>query len=178
MRPSRSSRRAREIELPEPDPMADIMLAANTTDILLHAAAPAVQVEEAARDALRQADAWHLELSYAAVLLRCNVSWALLRAGDVAAARDLLRPVTRLRPRREHAIGHVMLAAAELREGHVEAALSRCHPRGLARPRTATQMGGDSSLARGGGSLGRQHGRALHLLDEALDVTLPTLASL
>ena len=172
------ARRAREIELPEPDPMTDIMLAANTTDILLHAAAPAVQVEEAARDALRQADAWHLELSYAAVLLRCNVSWALLRAGDVAAAHDLLRPVTHSDPTANTATGHVMLAAAELREGHVEAALARCT---LADSRVHARNANWAETVPWHAEVdlwARNTDAALHLLDEALDVTLTTQAAL
>ena len=90
------------------------------------AAMPPSAIEELAHDTLIQADQNNLTLSYAGVLLRVNVCSAYLRAGDLAPARELLRPVTRTRPDVNTADAHLLLGAVELREGHVQAALERC----------------------------------------------------
>ena len=171
------ARRALATELPEPDPAADLMLAATTTDILLHAAAPAADFEETARDALRQAEAWNLEHTEAVILLRSNVSWAHLRSGDVAAAHELLRPVTRSSPTENTAFGHLMLGAVELRQGHVRAALDRCRAADAqVRNRNQNWAAGTPWHAEVELWAGRVDA-ALDLLQEALDVTLPTQAA-
>ena len=126
------ARRAQAIRLPEPDPLADVFMAVNTTDILLHAAAPAAQVEEAASEALHEIEVWNLEHTAFCVLLRDNVARAHLRAGDVRAARRFIEPVTRSDPTTISAPAHSTLAAIELREGHVDAALDRCQVAGAA----------------------------------------------
>ena len=120
-------RQARAIEVTDPDPMTEMMLAANTTDVLLRAAAPAAQVVEAARDAVAHTAEWNLQDSFVDVILRSNVAWAHLRAGAVRAARDVLEPVTRRSPTSISAIAHATLAAVELREGDVLGALQRSH---------------------------------------------------
>ena len=109
----------------DPDPVADLMIAANTTDLLLRTAAPARRAEEVARGPLAVADAWDLQLSYPGVLVRTNVCWAHLLGGDTGAARAWIEPVTRTRPTHNTAVAHVMLAAVELREGDTSASRDR-----------------------------------------------------
>jgi tetratricopeptide (TPR) repeat protein len=117
--------RARAVEVDEPDPMTEMMLAANTTDVLLRAASPAAEVAAAARDALARAPGWNLQGSFVDVIVRSNVAWAHLRAGDLRPARALLEPVTRTPPTSITAIAHAGLSAVELREGDVPGALRR-----------------------------------------------------
>lgn len=121
------ARRAQEIVLTEPDPLAEVFMAVNITDILLHAAAPAAQVQAAARDALREVDRLNLDYNYLNVMLRGNVARAHLNAGDTRAARACLEPVTASDASTTSASAHLDLAAVELREGRVTEALERCH---------------------------------------------------
>ncbi|MCY4727087.1 AAA family ATPase [Nocardioides sp. STR2] len=109
----------------DPDPVADLMIAANVTDVLLRTSAPAARSEELARAPLATAATWNLELSYPGVLVRTNVCWAHLLEGRTSAARGWIEPITRSGPTTNTAFAHVMLAAVELREGHVPAALRR-----------------------------------------------------
>jgi tetratricopeptide (TPR) repeat protein len=108
------------------DPVADLMVAANTTDLLLTTAAPARRAEEVARAPLAAAEAWDLQLSYPGALVRTNVCWAHLLAGDTRAARAWIEPITRSGPTHNTAFAHLMLAAIELREGDPVAAVERC----------------------------------------------------
>lgn len=121
------TRRAQKIEPREPDPIGDLSITVNATDILLHAAAPATQVAEAARVSLHEVEDWHLENSFLAVLLRVNVAMAHLRSGDVQAARRAVEPVACADPSTTTASAHATLAAIELCEGHVHAAVERSH---------------------------------------------------
>ncbi|HEY0644330.1 MAG TPA: hypothetical protein VGD39_12975, partial [Nocardioides sp.] len=107
------------------DPVADLMIAANATDLLLCTAAPARRAEQVARRPLEVADAWDLQLSYPGVLVRTNVCWAHLLEGNSRAARSWVEPITRSEPTLNTAFGHIMLAAVELREGDVAAAAAR-----------------------------------------------------
>ena len=118
--------RATETELSEPDPIADLMIAACGTDILLHVPSSATRAELFARQALREAEDWGLQLSYPAVLVRGNLCMAHLLGGDTRAAGEWIRPITRTPPGSNTAFAHVMLAAVELREGDADAALERC----------------------------------------------------
>ncbi|MFC7360682.1 ATP-binding protein [Nocardioides astragali] len=171
------ARRALTTELPEPDPLGDLALAATTTDILLHAAAPGADVEETARDALRQGEARNLVHTEVGMVLRINVCEAHLRSGDVGAAHEVLRPVTRSGPTVDTAIGHLMLGAVELRQGHVRAALERSRAAdALVRNHNQNWAEGipwhaDVELWAG------KVDAALALLQEALDVTLSTQAA-
>jgi hypothetical protein len=103
------------------------MIAANATDALLSTSAPAARAEELARAPLATAKTWDLELSYPGVLVRTNVCWAHLLEGNTRAARAWIEPVTRSSPATNTAFAHLMLAAVELREGRVPAALQRSH---------------------------------------------------
>jgi len=160
----------------EPDPCADLAIAVNATGVMHFAAMPPSAIEEMAHDTLIQADQNNLTLSYAGVLLRVNVCSAYLRAGDLAPARELLRPVTRSRPDLNTADAHVLLGAIELREGHVQAALERC--------RAADAQVHNRNINWAEGVPGRAEvelwagdpDAALDLLSEALDVSLPTQA--
>jgi tetratricopeptide (TPR) repeat protein len=170
------AREALAVELPEPDPCADLAIAVNATAIMHFAAAPPSAIEELAHDTLIQADQNNLTLSYAGVLLRVNVCSAYLRAGDLAPARELLRPVTRTRPDVNTADAHVLLGAVELREGQVQVALERCRA-GDAQVRNrnanwAEGVPGHAEVELWAGHLDA----ALDLLREALDVSLPTQA--
>ena len=107
------------------DPVADLMIAANATDVLLRTSAPAARAEEIARAPLATAAEWDLELSYPGALLRTNVCWAHLLEGNTRRARAWIEPITRSSPVTNTAFAHVMLAAVELREGQVSAALQR-----------------------------------------------------
>jgi hypothetical protein len=107
------------------DPIADLMIAANATDLLLSTPAPARRAEQVARGPLAVADACDLQLSYPGVLVRTNVCWAHLLAGDTRAARAWIEPIARSEPTHNTAFAHVMLAAVELREGDVAAAVAR-----------------------------------------------------
>ncbi|MBD3923024.1 AAA family ATPase [Nocardioides cavernae] len=109
----------------DPDPVAQLMIAANATDALLSTSAPAARVEELARAPLATAEAWELELSYPGALIRTNVCWAHLLEGNTHAARAWIEPITRSSPATNTAFAHLMLAAVELREGHAAAALRR-----------------------------------------------------
>ncbi len=108
-----------------PDPVADLMIAANATDALLGTSASAARAEEIAQAPLTTAAAWDLELSYPGVLVRTNVCWAHLLEGNTRSARAWIEPITRSGPTTNTAFAHVMLAAVELREGQVSAALHR-----------------------------------------------------
>lgn len=108
-----------------PDPVADLMIAANATDVLLGTSASAARAEEIAQAPLATAAAWDLELSYPGVLVRTNVCWAYLLEGNTRSARAWIEPITRSGPTTNTAFAHVMLAAVELREGQVSAALHR-----------------------------------------------------
>lgn len=109
----------------DPDPVADLMIAANATDVLLGTSAPAARAEEIAQATLASAAAWDLELSYPGALVRTNVCWAHLLEGNTRSARAWIEPITRSSPTTNTAFAHVMLAAVELREGQVSAALHR-----------------------------------------------------
>ena len=171
------AREAFAVELPEPDPFSDILIAANATGIMLFAAMPPSAIEGMAHDVLIEAEACNLTRSYAGVLLRANVCWAYLRAGELSAARELLRPVTGSRPDLNTAEAHVLLAAVELREGCVTAALERSRG-AVAQVRNHNQNWAEGvpwhvevELWAG------QVDAALDLLHEALDVSLPTQAA-
>jgi tetratricopeptide (TPR) repeat protein len=118
--------RVAEAELAEPDPIADLMIAACATDILLSVPSSATRAELFARQALREAEDWGLQLCYPAVLVRGNLCQAHLLGGDTRAAAEWIRPITRTAPGSNTAFAHVMLAAVELREGNSGAALERC----------------------------------------------------
>lgn len=161
---------------PELDPVADIHLAATATDVMLRTATPATEVEEMARDTMREMEAYNLTHSHNGVVLRANISWAYLSQGDVAAAREWLRPVTRSDPDFTTTWVHFLLGAIELREGHVQPAADRCRA-AAAQIRIHDQNWVDDVLWHAEVELwaGRPD-LALGLLDEALEVTLPTQA--
>lgn len=118
--------RAFETELPEPQPIADLMIAACATDILLHVRPSAARAEQVAGPALREAEDWSLEHCFPAVLVRGNLCGLHLMGGDTRAAGEWIRPITGSGPGINTAFAHVMLAAVELREGDLGAALERC----------------------------------------------------
>ena len=116
-----------ETELPEPDPMAALMIAATATDILLYVPSSATRAEQ-----LRPSRAARGRGMGAAALLsgsprpRQRVLGPPAGAGTTRAAGEWIRPITRSTPGINTAFAHLMLAAVELREGDVDAALERC----------------------------------------------------
>ncbi|HYH72688.1 MAG TPA: AAA family ATPase [Nocardioides sp.] len=172
------SRRAHAIDLPEPDPLADAALAINTTDIMLHAGASAAEVEQAADNALSQRWARNVDDTNVGVILRSNVCWARLQEGDVAAAREVIEPVSSAQPSLVSAIAHVMLAAVEMREGRAHAAIDRCRAADAQfRNRNMQWVEGVPWQAEVELWAGSVHA-ALDLLREALEVALPIQMSL
>lgn len=159
-----------------PDPMADIELAVTATDVMLHTAAAASEVEAMASGTLGEIEAYDLALSNGAVLLRGNLAWAHLVQGDVPTAREWLRPVTGSAPDPNTALVHYLLAAIELREGDVQRAVDRCqHASAQISAHGQSWVDGVPWLAEVELWAGRVDA-ALRDLDEALEVTLPTQA--
>ena len=165
---------ARGVEMPEPDPISELGLAVNATDILLFGAASAAAVEEAAARELHQATVWHLDGHLVAALLRSNVAEAHLRRGDVRRAAETLEPDTRDAPSTATAGSHVTMAAVELRRGRVDEALDRCT---RAEATSRSRYANWAELAPHHAEVllwARRPGAAVALLEQALDLTLPT----
>ena len=163
-------------EWPELDPLADIQLAATAIDVMLHTSTPATELEEMACDTLREIEAYNLTHSNGGVVMRANIAWAHLVQGDVAAAGEWVRPVTRSDPDPNTALAHYLLGAIELREGHVQAAADRCLA-AAAQLLSHDQNWVDSIPWHAEVELwAGRFDSALGLLDEALEVTLPTQA--
>jgi tetratricopeptide (TPR) repeat protein len=160
---------------PDLDPVGDTELACTATDVMLHAASPATEVEETVRDTLREIEVHHLTHSNGGVTLRGNICWAYLREGDVTSAQEWVWPVTRSDPYDPNtAYVHLLLGAIELRQGHVQAAVDRCGAAG-AQMRSHGQGWADCVPWHAEVELwAGRNGPALALLDEALRVTLPT----
>ncbi len=170
------ARDALAVELPEPDPCADIAIAANATAIMLFAAMAPPAIEEMAHDVLMRAEANNLTHSYAAVLLRANVCSAYLHAGEVEASREVVHPVTRSGPNLNTADAHILLAAVELREGNVQSALERGRAAD-AQIRNRNQNWAEGVPGHAEIELWAGHvDAAIDMLHEALDVSLPTQA--
>ena len=159
-----------------PDPMADLELAVTATDVMLHTAATAREVEALASGTLREIEAYDLVLSNGSVLLRGNVAWAYLVHGDVLTAREWLGPVTSSDPDPNTALVHYLLGAIELREGDVKHAVDRClDASAQIRAHGQSWINGVPWLAEVELWAGRVE-PALQVLEEALEVTLPTQA--
>ncbi|MDR7252552.1 tetratricopeptide (TPR) repeat protein [Nocardioides sp. BE266] len=167
-------REGRSIQLAEADPLSELMLTANETDILLHANAAPREIEESARAGLEHAAECRVDQSYIVSLVRCNVCIGFLRAGHVGAAREIIAPVTASAPTINSAAAHLMLAATRLREGDVSAA--------VADARTANSLihAHDSNWAEGVPwhaeveLWAEEVDAALELLEEAVSVALST----
>lgn len=158
------------------DPCAALAIAVNATGLMYFAVKPPAAIEAMAQDTLIQAEANNLTLSYAGVLLRVNVGAAYLRVGDLDAVHRLIDPVTPLPPNLNTADAHLVLGAVELREGNVQAALERCraadaqmHNRNT---NWAESVATHAEVELWAGELDV----ALGLLQEALDVALPSQA--
>jgi tetratricopeptide (TPR) repeat protein len=143
---------------------------------MLHTAAAASEVEAMASGTLKEIEAYDLTLSNGAVLLRGNLAWAYLVQGDVHTAREWLRPVTASAPDPNTALVHYLLAAIELREGDVQRAVDRCRDASAQiSAHGQSWIDGVPWLAEVELWAGRVDA-ALRVLDEALQVTLPTQA--
>jgi tetratricopeptide (TPR) repeat protein len=158
------------------DPFADLVIAANATWVMFLANLPPREIGHLARGALRAADASNLTESYPSVLVRINIAVPHLNTGDLVGARDALAPVTSSAPSLNTADAHVVLAAIELREGHLNAALERWR-RADAQVSNHNQNWAEGVHWHVEGLLwaGRDD-LALELLDEAIEVSLPTEA--
>jgi hypothetical protein len=81
------------LELPSPDPSGDIRLGTAATDYLLQCGGSVDDVLAAAAPGLAAADAWSAAV-FAGTMLRANVVEALIRAGRVTDAADVLDRAT------------------------------------------------------------------------------------
>lgn len=165
---------ARTIAMPEADPLADAEVAVNVTDILLKGAASTDAVLEAAIPALEQGARWHLQDHPLFTLLRSNVVYALLGAGHVERAAEVVGADDPSTFARVGPLHSTTLAAVLMRRGDVDGARARCvmADAGDFR-RDANWMENvpyrvEIELWTG------QVDAAIDLLDEALDLTLPT----
>jgi hypothetical protein len=169
------AREALASDWPDLDPIGDMQLACAATDLMLHAGTPAKEVEEAARDTLREIEIHHLTHSNGGVILRGNLAMAYVVQGDVAAAREWVRPVTRSDPFDPNtAFVHQVLGAIELRDGEVQSALDRCRAAAAQIPAHGQNWVAIVPLHAEVELWAGQHGPALDLLDEALRLALPT----
>lgn len=109
---------AEGIEVPGGDPMGDLEIAVDRTDILLRAGAAADEVVAAAGRAMSSIEEWRLS-SYGTAILRSNVACALLRAGEPAAARRTLEVDLSDHPDMSGWATHFELAKVDLVEGHL-----------------------------------------------------------
>lgn len=117
-------REAMAFDVGEPDPFGDIELAADVTDLLLRTGAPASQVLDVGVGALQSADAWGLS-TFGTSLVRANLGIALLRAGRVAAAMEMVAPATSRSPDPDSWVVHLVRATVETAQGAHEAARQR-----------------------------------------------------
>ena len=117
---------ARAATEPGTDPRADLALAVNATDILLHTGAPPAELAALAAQPLEVAARWDLDSGFLASTLRGNVADGFLRTGDVDRAARMLEPLIREAPTLNTALSHITYAAVDLRRGDVAAALRRC----------------------------------------------------
>ncbi|MFC7724914.1 ATP-binding protein [Nocardioides sp. GCM10028917] len=117
---------ARAAAEPGADPHADLALAVNATDILLHTGAPPAMLTAVAAEPLEVAARWNLDERFLAAVLRGNVAEAYLRAGDVDLCAQMLEPDVGQAPTLNTAMSHITYAAVELRRGHITTALHRC----------------------------------------------------
>jgi hypothetical protein len=112
---------AEAIEVPGGDPMGDVLIAADRTDILLRAGAAADEVFAAAGHAMSSIEEWRLS-TYGTAILRSNLAQALLRAGEPAAARRTLEVDLSDHVQSSSWAAHWMLAQVDLVEGHLDLA--------------------------------------------------------
>jgi tetratricopeptide (TPR) repeat protein len=165
---------ARDLRLVDPDPLSDIALAVNATDILLFAGAPATRVEQAAATELGLAAEWDLHDHHGTQGLRINVAEAHLRSGGVRRAADALGIDPREAPSRATAPMHVTLAAIQARRGDVAGAMARCEAaEGLVTSRGANWADSVPLHAEVALWAGRTDDAAA-LLEQALVLALPT----
>ena len=116
--------RAAAEPLAEPDPIGDVFVAMNHTDILLQAGAPAEEVAAAGEPALAAAAALHLD-SQLISTTRSNVAEAWLHAGDVERAARTIGHTTDGAFRHEDWALHLLRAEVEIAQGRLEDALAR-----------------------------------------------------
>ena len=109
---------AEGIDVPGGDPMGDLEIAVDRTDILLRAGATAAEVVAAAGRAMSAIEEWGLS-SYGTAILRSNLAIAFLRAGDPAAARRALEVDLSDHPDLSSWATHYELALVDLVEGHL-----------------------------------------------------------
>jgi tetratricopeptide (TPR) repeat protein len=165
---------ARAATEPGADPHADLFVAVNATDILLHTGAPAAMVDAVAAGPLAGAAAWGLDKRFLAAMLRGNLAEALLRSGDVDRAGQVLEPDIEEPPNLNTAMSHITYAAVELRRGHVTAAVQRCATaeaaQGIRGSNWAEVVPQYAEIQLWAGS----PNAAITLLEETLAETLPT----
>ncbi|TGN64083.1 XRE family transcriptional regulator [Nocardioides eburneiflavus] len=110
----------------DPDDLTSrLLVAVNATDVLLGLGAAPVQAMDAAGGALLAAEEGGLNDTWVVSLLRTNLAWSCLRAGDVSSAATVLEPVTRRPPSAITWLPHQAMAVVEVRRGQVDLGLAR-----------------------------------------------------
>ena len=106
------------------DPLGDIQQAVNATDVLLLCGAGLDAVEAAAQPGLETARSWGID-SEAVMMLRQNLATARIRAGQVAAAAELIPIEPGQPPDLDRWTLHLAGATIDARRGRLEDA-ARC----------------------------------------------------
>lgn len=110
----------------DPDDVTSLLLVAvNATDVLLGLGASHVRVLDAAQRALLTAEREGLDDTWIVSILRTNVAWSCLRAGDVSSAASVLESVTRQPPSAITWLPHQAMAVVEVRRGRADLGLAR-----------------------------------------------------
>ena len=138
--PERAVARAKaatQLTPPAPDPVDEIVIAIDHTDILLIRCAPAEEVAEVARPGLEFAE-WEIAPSLVSVL-RSNLAQALTDAGQIERSAALLDPVTSGEVSRNSWAVHLERAHLDVARGQVKSAKTRLEAL-AALPHTSDEM--------------------------------------
>lgn len=115
---------AQQIAVPEPDPFGDVSLGVIHSDMLLKTAGTADEIEAAARRGLSSAAAWGINDFGVSVLL-ANVGQAMVRAGRVGRAAELILPVSESDVSLDRNLLHAQRAHIDMLRGQLDDAAAR-----------------------------------------------------
>ena len=168
--------RAHGTRLRSPNPLGDIFLAADATDLLLVLGGDLEEVDAAAALGFASAERWGLDI-WSTNTLRYNVALAYVRAGRTGRAAEIVQPV-RDRPLTfATRNGHVAVGFVDLRRGDVDSAHSRLTAvGGLGGSESPAFLEDDLHRAEVEAWLGR-HEDAVARLRRAVAILLPTGAA-
>jgi hypothetical protein len=107
-----------------PDPMNDIFLGIEETDLILKFGGTTSELVEAGREALAAADEWALDPDFTSPV-RSNIALGLLRAGQVRAAADIVDELTEGPPALQSTGLHALRVALDTVRGRHDDAAAR-----------------------------------------------------